>query len=77
MKARIIILLLTLVSYVLAEETFMEEIIGLVQPLAIMGIFLAPPVLIVAIIMAVAAAGKKGAELTSDLLKDDDEEDDE
>jgi hypothetical protein len=72
MKA--IIFLLTLISFAPCEETFMQEIIGLVQPLAILGIFWVPPILIVAILMVASAAGKKGAELTTDLFKNDEEE---
>lgn len=75
MKAKIFILLLTLVSFALAEETFMEEIIGLCRPLMILGIFFAPPVIIVAILMAIGTAGKKGVELTTDLFKDEEDED--
>lgn len=84
------LLLLTLVSFALpyddcdfyktaddTEETFMEEIIGLVRPLMILGIFFVPPILIVAVIMFIFAAGKKGVELTVDLFKNDEEEENE
>jgi len=72
MKLKILILMITLFSLVSAE-TFMEEIIGICQPLCILAIFFAPPVLIVLIIMAVCGVFKTGANLTTDLLNDDEE----
>jgi len=59
------------------EDTFMEEIIGIVRPLLIM----CSPFILIMVISGIIVGGAKtvstGAKLTSDLFKDDDDEEDE
>lgn len=74
MKLKLYILLMTLFSIVSAEETFIEEIIGLARPLFIIALLGGSPIWITLIIVGIGKSVGKGASLTKDLFTDDEEE---
>lgn len=67
------VLLIMLSSLVIAEETFIEEMIGVMRPLFIMATPFILPIAITLLIVAIVKFMGKGASLTADLFKDDDE----
>jgi len=71
---KLLILLMALSSLVIAEETFMQEIVGLAQPLFILSIFVLPPIIITLLIVGIVKFIGKGVSLTADLFKDDEED---